>query len=153
MDYLLFLKSLPMFLGVPLPIIKKILKNGKVINLTAPNHSRSFLHSQSVYIVVKGAIHFLDRRLPDQFRTIAEWKKGDVFPIDQKGEPFLSPFISVKTSTETTVLEIPLTICKKMMTYNHQFQVNFLVLLHRNYSFSYQMFSRYLYSSLEDTNS
>ncbi len=83
-DYLLFLKNLPMFLGVPLPIIKRLLKNGKVIDIQPSQHSRSFLHSQSVYFVLKGEVHFSDRRLPEESRTIAEWEKGDVFLLIKK---------------------------------------------------------------------
>ncbi|MED2944363.1 Crp/Fnr family transcriptional regulator [Bacillus swezeyi] len=149
-DYLLFLKNLPMFLGVPLPIIKRLLKNGKVIDVVSSHPPRSFLHSQAVYFVLKGEVHFTDRRLPEESRTIAEWEKGDVFPIDQKGEPFLSPFISVKTAAETAVLEIPFNIFKKMMTYNEQLQLNFLILLQQNLYFSYQLFLRYLHSSSEN---
>nr|BAC02730.1 hypothetical protein [Bacillus licheniformis] len=149
-DYLLFLKNLPMFLGVPLPIIKRLLKNGKVIDIQPSQHSRSFLHSQSVYFVLKGEVHFSDRRLPEESRTIAEWEKGDVFPIDQKGEPLVSPFISVNTAAETAVLEIPFHTFKKMMTYNRQLQTNFLMLLQQNLYFSYQLFLRYLNSSVED---
>ncbi|MFN2747347.1 Crp/Fnr family transcriptional regulator [Bacillus sp. z60-18] len=149
-DYLLFLKNLPMFFGVPLPIVKKLLKNGKVIDIASSRPSRSFLHAQAVYFVLKGEVQFSDRRLPEEARTIAEWEKGDVFPIDQKGEPFLSPFISVKTTAETAVLEIPFHIFKKMMTYNKQLQVNFLILLQQNLFCSYQLFLRYLHSSSED---
>ncbi|ASB89084.1 Crp/Fnr family transcriptional regulator [Bacillus sonorensis] len=149
-DYLIFLKNLPMFLGVPLPIIKRLLKNGKVIDIASSRHTRSFLHSQSVYFVLKGEVLFADKRLPEDSRIIAEWEKGDVFPIDQKGEPFLSPFISVKTAADTTVLEIPFTIFKKMMTYNQQLQMNFLKLLQQNLFFSYQLFLRYLHSSQEN---
>ncbi|MGR3206758.1 Crp/Fnr family transcriptional regulator [Bacillus glycinifermentans] len=151
-DHLLFLKNLPMFLGVPLPIIKRLLKNGRVIDIGSSRPCRSFLHSQSVYFVLKGEVYFADKRLPEESRIIAEWEKGDVFPIDQKGEPFLSPFISVKTTADTAVLEIPFTIFKKMMTYNHQLQMNFLKLLQQNLYFSYQLFLRYLRSAPEDTD-
>ncbi|MES9689748.1 Crp/Fnr family transcriptional regulator, partial [Bacillus sp. JJ353] len=41
-DHLLFLKNLPMFLGVPLPIIKRLLKNGRVIDIGSSRPCRSF---------------------------------------------------------------------------------------------------------------
>ncbi|MCY8913573.1 Crp/Fnr family transcriptional regulator [Bacillus atrophaeus] len=148
-DYLLFLKHLPMFNQVSLPIVETLLNNGKFIRCSS-DQSSSFLHSQSVYIVLKGSIRFIDSRLPEGSRAIAFWKKGDVFPIDQNGELLLSPFISVKTSEDTLVLEIPFYKFKKIMTYHPQLQTNFLVMLQENLFFSYQLFLRYLHTSQDE---
>lgn len=116
-DYLLFLKQLPMFNEVPLSIVETLLKNGTFIRGSS-DQSPSFLHSQSVYIVLKGNIRFTDSRLPEGSQTVALWEKGDVFPIDEKGGLSLSPFISVNASPDILVLHIPYSIFKQMMSYH-----------------------------------
>lgn len=104
-DYLLCLKQLPMFNEVPLSIVAALLKNGTFIRGSS-DQSPSFLHSQSVYIVLKGSIRFKDSRLPEGSQTVALWEKGAVFPVDEKGGLSLSPFISVNASPDITPYSI-----------------------------------------------
>lgn len=120
-DYLLFLKQLPMFNEVPLSIVETLLKNGTFIRGSS-DQSPSFLHSQSVYIVLKGSVRFMDSRLPEGSKTVALWEKGDVFPIDEKGGLYLSPFISVNATSDILILNIPYYTFNKMMSYNPQLQ-------------------------------
>ncbi|MGF7534567.1 Crp/Fnr family transcriptional regulator [Bacillus mexicanus] len=148
-DYLLFLKQLPMFNEVPLSIVETLLKNGTFISGSS-SQSPSFLHSQSVYIVLKGSVRFMDSRLPEGSKTVALWEKGDVFPIDEKGEMYLSPFISVQAASDILILNIPYRIFKKMMSYNSRLQMNFLAMLQQNVFCSYQLFLRYLHTSQDE---
>ncbi|MDO3662303.1 Crp/Fnr family transcriptional regulator [Bacillus sp. C28GYM-DRY-1] len=148
-DYLLFLKQLPMFNEVPLSIVETLLKNGTFISGTS-DHSLSFLHSQSVYIVLKGSVRFMDSRLPDGSKTVALWEKGDVFLIDEKGGMYLSPFISVNATSDILILNIPYYTFNKIMSYNPQLQMNFLAMLQQNVFWSYQLFLRYLHTSQDE---
>lgn len=148
-DYLLFLKQLPMFNEVPLSIVETLLKNGTFIRGSS-DQSPSFLHSQSVYIVLKGSVRFIDSRLPEGSKTVALWEKGDVFPIDEKGGLYLSPFIAVNATSDILILNIPYYIFKKMMSYNAQLQMNFLAMLQQNVFCSYQLFLRYLHTSQDE---
>ncbi|MEC1752511.1 cyclic nucleotide-binding domain-containing protein [Bacillus mojavensis] len=148
-DYLFFLKQLPMFNEVPLSIVETLLNNGTFIHGSC-DQNPSFLHSQSIYIVLKGSIRFIDSRLPEGSQTVALWEKGDVFPVDQKGGLFLSPFISVRTSEDILMLNIPFYILKKIMSYYPKLQMNFLVMLQQNVFFSYELFLRYLHRSQDE---
>ncbi|MGG1246228.1 Crp/Fnr family transcriptional regulator [Bacillus spizizenii] len=148
-DYLLFLKQLPIFNEVPLSIVETLLKNGTFICGTS-DHSLSFLHSQSVYIVLKGSVSFMDSRLPDGSKTVALWEKGDVFPIEEKGGMYLSPFISVNATSDILILNIPYYTFNKIMSYNPQLQKNFLAMLQQNVFWSYQLFLRYLHTSQDE---
>lgn len=82
-DYLLFLKQLPMFNEVPLSIVETLLKKGTFIRGSS-DQSPSFLHSQSVYIVLKGNIRFTDSRLPEGSQTVALWEKAMCFRLMKK---------------------------------------------------------------------
>ncbi|MEC3839635.1 cyclic nucleotide-binding domain-containing protein [Bacillus amyloliquefaciens] len=146
-DYLLYLKQLPMFNEVPLSIVAALLKNGTFIRGSSP----SFLHSQSVYIVLKGSIRFKDSRLPEGSQTVALWEKGAVFPVDEKGGLSLSPFISVNASPDILALYIPYSIFKQMMSYHPRLQMNFLAMLQQNVFCSYQLFLRYLHTSQDES--
>ncbi|MCY8425538.1 Crp/Fnr family transcriptional regulator [Bacillus vallismortis] len=148
-DYLLSLKQLPMFNGVPVSIVETLLKNGTLISGSS-DQSSSFLHCQSVYVVLKGSVRLMDSRLPEGSKTVALWEKGDVFPVDEKGGLYLSPFISVNVSSDVLILNIPYYIFKKMMSYHPQLQMNFLAMLQQNVFCSYQLFLRYLHTSQDE---
>ncbi|BAB03948.1 Crp/Fnr family transcriptional regulator [Halalkalibacterium halodurans] len=149
--YVFFLKNTPIFLGVSLPIIKKLMKHGKLIRLTSQTDSGSFLHSQSIYIVLKGSLLLVNQvHHAKTTKTIASWGEGDVFPFDEKGAIFASPHMSIQSASHTILLEIPFSNFKHMMTYSSQLQMNFLVLLQKNISLFYQLFLRYLHPSSEN---
>ncbi len=82
-DYLLFLKQLPMFNEVPLSIVETLLKNGTFIRGSS-DQSPSFLHSQSVYIVLKGNIRFTDSRLLKGRKPLRCGKKAMCFRLMKK---------------------------------------------------------------------
>ncbi|RDY90508.1 Crp/Fnr family transcriptional regulator [Bacillus amyloliquefaciens] len=149
-DYLLCLKQLSMFNEVPLSIVAALLKNGTLIRGSSDQFP-SFLHSQSVYIVLKGSIRFKDSRLPEGSQTVALWEKGAVFPVDEKGGLSLSPFISVNASPDILALNIPYSIFKQMMSYHPKLQMNFLAMLQQNVFCSYQLFLRYLHTSRDES--
>lgn len=110
-DYLLFLKQLPMFNEVPLSIVETLLKNGTLIRGSS-DQSPSFLHSQSVYIVLKGSIRFMDSRLLKDRKPLRFWKKAMCFRLMKRRAVFIA-FISVNASQDILILNIPYYIFKK----------------------------------------
>lgn len=83
--YVFFLKNTPIFLGVSLPIIKKLMKHGKLIRLTSQTDSGSFLHSQSIYIVLKGSLLLVNQvHHAKTTKTIASWGKEMYSPLMRK---------------------------------------------------------------------
>ncbi len=108
-DYLLFLKQLPMFNEVPLSIVETLLKNGTLIRGSS-DQSPSFLHSQSVYIVLKGSIRFMDSRLLKDRKPLRFWKKAMCFRLMKKAgciyRLYLSQCLSRHSDTQYPLLHI-----------------------------------------------
>ncbi|WP_456274408.1 hypothetical protein [Bacillus sp. AK031] len=147
-QYLLYLKSLPLFQDLENSLLKKMVAASTFLELQSTDNIRELLSHEELIILLNGELHFSFEEEQGKVIDVFVLKKGDTLSLDALLSKHCQQ-LAIFPVEHTAVIKIPLIFINNTVIHQPALQQNLLQTLQRNLKDSYHILANNMMNPAE----
>jgi CRP-like cAMP-binding protein len=132
-QYMLYLKSLPIFQGLDNQVLKKIVAASTLIEVQTPEQMEEILTEDELVIVLAGELELYYENAKHPSFKIRSVNKGESFSLLESDTDRLL----IKPAKETVLMKVPLMFIEHLLIQNVKFKQNVIMMMNEKLRSSY----------------
>jgi CRP-like cAMP-binding protein len=147
-QYLLYLKSLPLFHSLENSLLKKMVAVSSVLEFVSTNNIRESLSHEELIIVLEGELHFTFEDEQKKVIEVLTLKKGETLSLEALLNQHCDQ-LAIYPAKHTALIKIPFIVINNMVMHQSALQQNLLQILQKNLRDSYHILAYNIMNSAD----